>query len=396
MRTLVLTEYFLPTLGGSINWLVNTYSRYDPHEVLCVAPQVASETVRDACLPFQVRRIPLTLTDWDPLTWASFTRYLGILWRVAVIRQRHQSEQIHCAKVFPEGLVAYCLQRYQAIPYIVYAHGEEISSSLTSRKLAWMLPKIYQRAAAIIANSHNTKRLLESVGVAAEKIHLIHPGVDIQAFHQAGNGALQLRQRYGLGDDPVILTVGRLQRRKGHDMVIKALPLLHQRFPRAKYLIVGRGEERAALQQLVEHLQLTTSVIFAGAVPDNELPSHYAVCDVFVMPNRQIGADIEGFGMVYLEAGAAGKPVIGGISGGTEDAIIDQCTGLRIDGTSVLQITAALNALLSEPERAQAMGACGRRRVETEFTWEVIVERTRRVADLVARAASVTAPLRSA
>lgn len=382
MRTLVLTEYFLPAVGGSINWLVNTYSRYDPHDVVFVAPQYETAAGIDQTLPFRVRRIPMALTDWDPTALTSFPRYAQMVWCVFKNCKAQQSQQIHCAKVLPEGLVAWCVKLCSAIPYIVYAHGEEIPICLTSRKLAWLLPKIYSQAAAIIANSNNTKVLLENIGVHPDKIHIIHPGVNVQSFQVGDDAATAIRQKHNLRDAPVILTVGRMQRRKGHDMVIKALPHIQHKLPHVKYVIVGGGEELAYLEKLVHEFQLTDSVIFAGPVPDHELAAYYAACDVFVMPNRQIGPDIEGFGIVYLEAGAAGKPVIGGKSGGTEDAIIDNRTGLRVDGTSVEEIATAVVSLLAEPARARAMGEYGRRRVEQQFTWEAVVERTRQVAAL--------------
>ena len=125
-------------------------------------------------------------------------------------------------------------------------------------------------------------------------------------------------------------------------------------------------------------------MVFAGSVPDQELAAYYAACDVFIMPNRQIGGDIEGFGMVYLEAGAAGKPVIGGKNGGTDDAIVDGVTGLRVDGNSRSEIADAVIDLLSTPDKAKAMGMRGRQRVANEFTWDAVVERTRRVATMMA------------
>ncbi|MGE3539924.1 MAG: glycosyltransferase family 4 protein [Candidatus Tectimicrobiota bacterium] len=383
MRTLVLTEYFLPAVGGSINWLVNAYSRYDPHEVLCIAPRCEGDLAVDSTLPFQVNRVPMTFTDWDPLTSASLARYIQLLWRISRIQRMHKSQQIHCAKVFPEGLLACALNARRTVPYIVYAHGEEIQISLTSRKLSWLLPRVYNRAAAIIANSRNTHTLLEKIGVHPSKIHIINPGVNPQLFQVDHARARAVRQKFNLGDAPVILTVGRLQQRKGQDTVIKALPRIQAQCPDVKYVIVGSGAELEGLHKLVADLGLTRTVIFAGNIPDHELAAYYAACDVFVMPNRQIGADIEGFGIVYLEAGAAGKPVIGGKSGGTEDAIVENHTGLLVDGTSVEHVALAVLSLLLNPERARSMGAQGRCRVEQTFTWEAIVARTRMVANLV-------------
>jgi phosphatidylinositol alpha-1,6-mannosyltransferase len=178
--------------------------------------------------------------------------------------------------------------------------------------------------------------------------------------------------------------MGRLQRRKGQDMVIQALSLILKKFSNVKYLIAGIGEELAALQQLAQDLGVWDNVVFVGQVTDHERAAYYAACDVFIMPNRQIGADIEGFGMVFLEAGAAGKPVIGGKSGGTGEAIKDGVTGLRVDGDNVKSIVGAVLSLLTDSTKAHAMGERGKQWVETAFAWESIVERTRQLATTVA------------
>jgi phosphatidylinositol alpha-1,6-mannosyltransferase len=163
-------------------------------------------------------------------------------------------------------------------------------------------------------------------------------------------------------------------------MVIRALPCIAQKIPAVKYIIVGTGEEQAALQRLAQDMGVQERVVLVGQVPDAELAAYYSASNVFIMPNRQIGPDIEGFGIVFLEAGAAGKPVIGGKSGGTRDAILEGVTGLRVDGTSIEDIVATVMTLLSEPDKARAMGEYGRRRVEAEFTWESVVRRIRLLA----------------
>jgi phosphatidyl-myo-inositol dimannoside synthase len=314
-------------------------------------------------------------------------RYLRISRHVYASCRRNSIQQIHCAKVLPEGLIALFMKLVKRIPYLLYAHGEEIQMGLTSRKFRWLIPKIYNAASVIIANSRNTQNLLQNIGVHLAKIHVIHPGVNLQLFHDGKESAQMLREQYHLGDAPVLLTVGRLQRRKGHDMVIRALPLIQAKLPRTTYFIVGAGEELAYLQRLVDEMGVADSVIFTGCVADEALLGYYAACDVFIMPNREIDCDIEGFGMVYLEASAAGKPVIGGRSGGTEDAILDGVTGLRVDGASVVQIANAVIALLNDPDTSRMMGERGRLRVEREFTWESIVDKTHLLASTVHNAA---------
>ena len=378
--TLVLTEHFLPAHGGSINWLVQTYSRYAPSEVVVVAPQCPGDREIDGALPFRVERVRMSMTDWDPTTPASLWRYLRILWHVYGSSRRYGVKQVHCAKVLPDGLVAWALRRLTGLPYLIYAHGEEILIGLSSRKLRWLLPKIYNDAAAVIANSLNTRALLEELGVLPNKLHLIHPGVDAAAFRVDAHLAQVVRQQHNLALAPVLLTVGRLQQRKGQDMVIKALPLIRQAFPDVKYLVVGAGEEDQALKKLAYEIGMQEHIVFVGRVPDSALPAYYAACDIFIMPNRQISSDIEGFGMVFLEASAAGKPVIGGKSGGTDDAIVDGVTGLRVDGASLEMIATAVIDLLSEPALAKTMGEQGRRRVEIDFTWDLVAQQTRQLA----------------
>jgi phosphatidylinositol alpha-1,6-mannosyltransferase len=153
------------------------------------------------------------------------------------------------------------------------------------------------------------------------------------------------------------------------------------------YMIVGSGEEERYLRDLAAALRVADSVVFVGSIADDERAAYYAGCDVFVMPNRQIDEDIEGFGIVFLEAGAAAKPVIGGMSGGTGDAILNGITGLRIDGENVRAITEAVVELARNRERAHAMGHRARLWVESEFCWNAIVERIRQLTAGVAQGA---------
>ncbi|MFP4389697.1 MAG: glycosyltransferase family 4 protein, partial [Desulfococcaceae bacterium] len=233
---------------------------------------------------------------------------------------------------------------------------------------------------AVIANSRNTRRILEEIGVPPQKIQTIHPGVDAHRFSSEADGNA-VRARYGIGDSPLLLTVGRLQKRKGHDMVIRALATVRKRFPGVRYLVVGAGDEEEGLRSLALDLGVSDAVVFAGKLPEEDLPSCYAACDLFIMANRTVNQDIEGFGMVFLEANAAGKPVIGGVSGGTQDAIVDGETGFRVDAEGPAAIATAIERLLADPDLRKRMGCAGRRRVEREFGWDRVVEKTRRVAE---------------
>jgi phosphatidylinositol alpha-1,6-mannosyltransferase len=167
------------------------------------------------------------------------------------------------------------------------------------------------------------------------------------------------------------LSVGRLQRRKGHDNAIRAVASLREELPNLRYVIAGDGEERARLEQLAADLQVEDSVFFAGTVSAEELPAFYAACDVFVLPNRvDEDGDLEGFGIVFLEAAASGKPVIGGDSGGVPEAVERDVTGLLVDGANVAAVSAAIQHLATSEPCRRRLGTAGRARVERCFSWD--------------------------
>jgi phosphatidylinositol alpha-1,6-mannosyltransferase len=189
-----------------------------------------------------------------------------------------------------------------------------------------------------------------------------------------------LRARIGLsGQQKLILSVGRLQRRKGFDNVIRALRLLQEQGMDTHYALIGIGEDTAYLQDLAEELGVARRVHLLGHVSYEDLPRWYSACDVFAMPNRDIGGDTEGFGLVYLEAAAAGKPAVAGQAGGTGSAVVDGVTGLRVDGEQLEAIAEALARLLSSPDEAEKMGRDGRERVLENFTHERRVDQIRRL-----------------
>jgi phosphatidylinositol alpha-1,6-mannosyltransferase len=174
----------------------------------------------------------------------------------------------------------------------------------------------------------------------------------------------------------VVLTVGRRVERPGHDLVIRALTALEEQSVR--YVIAGTGPEEGRLRRLVEALGVRDRVLFTGHVPDEDLPGLYAACDVFVMPSRALGArdGIEGFGTVFLEAGACAKPVIGGWSGGVSEAVEDGVTGLLVDPHDPEALAEALRRLLRDPELRRRMGEAGRTRAERmEAAWAEAVRR---------------------
>jgi phosphatidylinositol alpha-1,6-mannosyltransferase len=263
---------------------------------------------------------------------------------------------------------------------LVYAHGEELTNWGRGRKFALMC-FVFRRADAVLANSDFTRDTLAGVlGVDPGRIAVVYPTVDENRFRPGLSGE-DLRAGLGLSErQRLILSVGRLQRRKGFDSVIRSLPLLLQDGIDAHYTVIGIGDDAEYLRRLAAELGVSDRVHLLSHVSYDDLPRWYAACDLFAMPNRDIDGDTEGFGLVFLEAASAGKPAVAGVAGGTGSAVVDGVTGLRVDGEKLEAITAALARLLLDSMEAQRMGLNGRRRVLDNFTHQRRVDQLRELA----------------
>jgi phosphatidylinositol alpha-1,6-mannosyltransferase len=246
--------------------------------------------------------------------------------------------------------------------------------SLTSREQTFVTRRVHRGAVAVIANSQNTRRLLRNAGVPDSKIHVIYPGVDPERFSPSVDGRA-VRGRFAPEGGPLLLSVGRLQRRKGHDLAIAAIARLVREWPTLRYVIVGGGEEKPRLEALARDCGVARHVIFAGEAKAVDLPAYYAACDVFMLPNRLDEGDIEGFGIVFLEAAASTRPAIGGRSGGVPEAIAEGQTGLLVSGTDADELAATVHRLASDRLLARRLGLAGRDRVLREFTWAATAAR---------------------
>lgn len=262
-------------------------------------------------------------------------------------------------------------------PYTVFAVGIEVWRQLPEHKLAFL-----RGASLVVPISDFTRQQVLAKGIPGDRTFVLSPCVDVHTF-RPGSKPNDILQRHGLTGKQVLLTAARLREGlpyKGQDMVIKALPQIIASVPNTVYLIVGSGPDKPRLEQLVKDVGLESKVIFAGSVSDAELPLYYNVCDVFVMPSRvQISADHcwgEGFGIVFLEASACGKPVIGGNVGGTLDPVDDGVSGILVDPTNVAEIAEVAIKLLIDKDYAGKLGAQGRQRVVEKFSLECLEDRT--------------------
>ncbi|KLL10533.1 MULTISPECIES: glycosyltransferase family 4 protein [Protofrankia] len=368
MRVLVVSNDFPPRPGGIQAYVYNFASRLPATEMIVYAPAWRGASAFDAAAPFPVVRHPTTLMLPVP----------DVLRRARAIARAEKCDAVWFGAAAPLGLLAAGLRRDPGMGRIVAStHGHEVGWAVLPGPRQ-VLRRIGRTVDAVTYLTDYTRtRLAPAFGRRPALVRL--PGGVDTGFFQPGVGRDDIRRRHGLADRPVVVCVSRLVERKGQDMLIRALPAWRRQVPGTALLLVGGGPHRPMLQRLARDAGVAEHVVMTGSVPWEELPAHYAAGDVFAMPcrTRRAGLEVEGLGIVYLEASAAGLPVVAGRSGGAPDAVLDGRTGTVVDGGDLREVTDAVGGLLADPDRARAMGATGRAWVEQAWRWDVLAARLR-------------------
>jgi phosphatidylinositol alpha-1,6-mannosyltransferase len=364
---------FAPGVGGIAQYLYSIVSRLPSEEVSVIAlPSPGCHTF-DSKQPFLISRLDLLSNKYS---FAKITRkFLGLLFFLHLLRLREPGFIICCQCDQALLLAAWLLHKVKGSSYVVFAYGNDIllAQSKWYRRFftTWL-----KSAQDVIAISQMTAQIVADFGVAPENLQILHPCVERSKF---GAQLTQETQLTGtrFSDKKLFMTVGRLIERKGHDVVLRALPTIIDQIPDAHYLIVGSGPNEIRLRQVVTELGVSDAVTFTGYVPDDKLSSFYHGCKLFVMVSREIeeNGDMEGFGIVYLEANLFGKPVIAGASGGVEDAVINGETGFLVNPTDETAVANAIIHLLKDSELATRLGQQGQERVLREFDCDTAVEK---------------------
>ncbi|NCQ16258.1 glycosyltransferase family 4 protein [Candidatus Falkowbacteria bacterium] len=340
MKTLLLTLEYPPFHGGVANYYGNLV-KYWPASAKASAGKpdgifVLKDNLINQALPF---------LKWLPA-------YFALRQKI----KQEKIEQVIVGQILPLGLVAWLGSRFFKIKYSVILHGLDFSFALKSWRKITAAKLILNQAHKIIVINNYTAGLVKAfLGAGAEgKIIVVNPGVDQKNF--------QLRKKNNLENKIILLSVGRLVKRKGFDKVTDALPEVLRKIPNLVYVIIGNEAE-------LKNSQFKNAIVINDAL-DAERDAWYQACDIFIMPARNIDGDYEGFGIVYLEANLAGKPVIAGKSGGVPDAVIDGLNGLMVDPEDVGEISQAIIKLAQNPDLRQKLGERGRTRAINEFNWE--------------------------
>lgn len=375
-RLLVLTELFLPTKGGTAVWAAEVYKRLGGKEIHIVTADVPGAAAVDAVHSNTIHRLNLKRVNWmRPESLAMYVRFFfGSIW----LALSHRFDAVHAFRALPEGLVAWAVARLTLRPVVIYAHGEELTTWGRGGKYKAMRFAL-RHADRVIANSEHTRNTLLGMGIEGVRIALIYPGVDVGVF-RPGLDTRGLRERLGIdADAKIVFSVGRLSRRKGFDQMIPAVAQLRDEGQALHYVLAGIGEDADYLDNLIREYAVEDVVHRIGAVSEAELPRWMNACDVFAMPNREINGDNEGFGMVFIEAAACAKPSLAGLAGGTGSAVLQDVTGLRVEGNDLGAIVSGLRRLIAEPQLAARLGGNGLERVRQIHAWECVASSTRQL-----------------
>jgi len=363
-RVLLVTNDFPPRPGGIqayLEALTTNLAEMGEHTLTVYAPCWKRAEQYDSSAPFEVVRHPGTLMLPVPDVDA----------RMRELIAAHDVDTVWFGAAAPLGLLARRARQAGADRLVASTHGHEVGWSMLPVARS-ALRRIGEDSDVVTYISRYTRDRFASAFGPRTALEHLPPGVDAERFQPDASARAELRARYGLGERPVILCLSRLVPRKGQDMLIRALPTIRSRIDGAALVIVGGGPYLPTLRRLASSLDVADHVIFTEGVAPAELPAHHAIADVFAMPCRTRGAglDVEGLGIVYLEASASGVPVVAGQSGGAPESVQEGRTGFVVDGRSIDQIADAVSRILKDPDLAARMGAAGRQWILERWRWQ--------------------------
>ncbi len=363
-----LTLDFPPIVGGISRYLFEIVSHLPKDEVRVTALAAPDWELFDDQQDFEIDRLGIP-SNWD--AFKQQLKFFGPFYLRNLLGKKDVSivlcGQAHYSLLLPAWLIS----KLRRIPYGVFTYGLDLLYPQTT-SYRHLFNHMLEAADVVFADSGAAQQILWDIGIDQGRIHVVYPSVN--AANQPVDHTLAdlLESRHGMADKKCILTISRLVERKGHDIVLQAMPRILQSVPNAHYLIVGQGANEPTLRALTQELDLESHVTFAGYADDEEVAAYYSLCDVFVMISRAIPekGDIEGFGIVYLEANIMGKPVVAGNSGGVPEAVVHGETGFLVDPTDPEEVSEAIIRLLQDPELACRFGQQGYQRAVQQFSSE--------------------------
>jgi len=379
MKILIPTVDYPPIEGGIATVAVQVSRALAAlgHEVTVVAPALRPSNPQYADTQDFDRQEPVRVIrfggyDWG---WMRLFPLLRATWPLL-----RESGLILAINIAYGGVIARLAKARHGTRYIAFAYAYEFLKFRRAPLIPWVFRSVYRRAETTVAISRFTRRNLEAFGVQCSEITVVLPGAN-EAPPVPEAAVHAWRDRLDIGDERIVLAVGRFIPRKGHLMLVAAMPDILEACPHTHLVLAGRGPLRDACLKKAKALGIEGYVHCPGYVGDEDLAALYQTCAVFALPTgRDENGQVEGFGLVFTEAHAHGKPVVAGRSGGVEDAVIDGQTGLLVQPEDAVALANAIVRLFEDPDLARRLGAAGRKRVETELNWTLF---TRNIMDAV-------------
>jgi phosphatidylinositol alpha-1,6-mannosyltransferase len=385
---LVVTQDFYPMVGGAHFWLYEVYKKW-PFEVILMTKSYCLEKKR--CIDqktydeqnHQSLSIKRNLEYIEEINFFSFSFLSKLIKNIRSIRQiaKKRHIRIHVIRSFPEGIYSILFKKFYHKKCIVicYIHGEELLISNTSLQLKIISDWVYKNSDLIISNSKSTSKIQDSLfyrGKLEKKRVVIHPGADYEAYQVEKSKIKKMRQEWGWPSNTVILvSCARMETRKNHSLVIEAISELLYKGLQLGYIIAGDGELKETLVKKVEELGTSRYIKFTGYLSETERILTMASAHIHVMPSVKVGPMIEGFGIVFIEAAAAGIPSIAGNIGGQPEAVIDNVTGFVVDGNCKQAIIEKIELLATNEELRKKMGYAGKVWAQ-ENDWAIVMRKT--------------------
>jgi phosphatidylinositol alpha-1,6-mannosyltransferase len=371
MKILLITDNFLPHFGGSRVYYYNLCKSLPKGSITVLTRQIPGAKEFDQKQDFHIYRIKFWTLVWKWTKVYELPMYFCLLASGLYVALKEKIDIIHCGEALPSGFIGFLVSKILGKPYLIYTWAEEIAITPKFRTEAKLMCCALRNADRIIATCAFVAELTHKCGVATWRIAKVTPGINVEFLNYNSASIDGFKRVLGLEGKKIILTTARLVKRKGHEKVIEALPQVLKSIPNTVYLIVGSGPEEERLRALVKEKGIDSYIHFYPEADHTRLLLYYLACDLFVMPNRQLeDGDTEGFGIVFVEANAFGKPVIGGRYGGTADSIIDGVTGIRVDSENSTEIGKAIITLLADEGYARTLGEAGKKRAKEEFRWQ--------------------------
>ncbi|TSC62389.1 MAG: group 1 glycosyl transferase [Parcubacteria group bacterium Gr01-1014_106] len=360
-RLLLLTETFPPSVGGIQAYLSGLWGALPPKDSFVIASPQDGAPAWDAQQPYRTQRVPMRA--WAYPRWRP-------AWQVArEVLTKENIEAVVCGKALFEGRAALRLKEEFKIPYVVCTYAMEIETWRRHPRTRQQLLAVLEGADRVLTINDHTKATLLTLGVSEKKLVKLYPGIREEYF-SAPNDRDAFCSRFRLTGKRIVVTVARFVPRKGMHILLDAFALVRKTVPNAHWVLIGDGPEREMLEQRVREHGIHDAVTILRDASHDDVRRALAVADIFALTPRELPDDPEGFGIVYVEAAAAGVPAVGSRTGGVPEAVRDKETGILVPPNDVHATAEAMRELLTDDARRKALGAAARARAEKEFHWK--------------------------